>query len=163
MTQQEFADCIKIAPATLSSVFTGRTRPTLSVVEAIKNKFTNISTDWLMFGSGPMLTTRNNSKDVSTAINAGGDDSVQSTDGVGDVHSGDIDWGDDDVENGMINGSVLSNSLSDTNTKQDANASGQGNMVSAIEVKKCDTRQRRIVEIRIFYDDQTWETFLPKQ
>ena len=54
MTQQVFADFIGLAPATLSSIYNERTRPTLSVVEAIKKKIPNISTDWLMFGSGEM-------------------------------------------------------------------------------------------------------------
>ena len=54
MTQQVFAEFIQIAPATLSSIFTGRTRPTLAIVEAIKNKIPKISTDWLLFGIGDM-------------------------------------------------------------------------------------------------------------
>ena len=57
MTQQEFADYIGLAPATLSSIFNGRTRPTLNVVEALKKKIPNISIDWLMFGSGDMFVS----------------------------------------------------------------------------------------------------------
>jgi hypothetical protein len=30
-------------------------------------------------------------------------------------------------------------------------------------VKYVDKPQRKITEIRIFYDDQTWETFVPKK
>ena len=30
-------------------------------------------------------------------------------------------------------------------------------------VKNIDKPQRKITEIRIFFDDQTWETFLPKK
>ena len=26
-----------------------------------------------------------------------------------------------------------------------------------------DKKERKITEIRIFYDDQTWETFVPKK
>ena len=55
MTQQLFADYIGLAPATLSSIFNGRTRPTLNVVEALKKKIPNINIDWLMFGSGEMF------------------------------------------------------------------------------------------------------------
>ena len=29
------------------------------------------------------------------------------------------------------------------------------------EIKSLDKPQRRVLEIRVFYDDQTWETFLP--
>ena len=54
MTQQVFADFIGLAPATLSSIYNERTRPTLSVVEAINKKIHNISTDWLMVVSGEM-------------------------------------------------------------------------------------------------------------
>ena len=31
------------------------------------------------------------------------------------------------------------------------------------EVKYIDKPQRRITEIRIFFDDQTWESFVPKK
>ena len=58
MTQQEFADFIHISPASLSSIFTGRTRPTLAIVEAIKNCLPNISTDWLLFGRGDMYINK---------------------------------------------------------------------------------------------------------
>jgi hypothetical protein len=29
------------------------------------------------------------------------------------------------------------------------------------EVKIVDRPQRRVIEIRVFYDDQTWDTFVP--
>ncbi len=54
MSQQVFADFIGLSPATLSSIFNGRTRPTLNIVEAIKNKLPSISTDWLLMGVGDM-------------------------------------------------------------------------------------------------------------
>ena len=31
------------------------------------------------------------------------------------------------------------------------------------EVKNLDKPQRRVLEIRVFYDDQTWETFVPSR
>ena len=54
MTQQVFAQFIEMSPASLSSIFNGRTRPTLNILEAIKKKIPDINTDWLMFGSGSM-------------------------------------------------------------------------------------------------------------
>ena len=69
MTQQVFAQFIKISPATLSGIFNGRTNPSLNIVEAIKNSLPSISTDWLLFGNGPMYI------DVSkgeSAASAGG-------------------------------------------------------------------------------------------
>ena len=43
MTQQVFADFLQQSPATLSSIFNGRTRPTLNIVDAIKAKIPDIS------------------------------------------------------------------------------------------------------------------------
>jgi len=54
MTQQTFAQFIGMSPALLSSIFNERTKPTINIVEAIKNKIPRISTDWLMFGVGDM-------------------------------------------------------------------------------------------------------------
>lgn len=54
MSQQTFALSIGMSPASLSSIFNGRTKPTLNIVEAIKDKIPKISTDWLIFGKGEM-------------------------------------------------------------------------------------------------------------
>ena len=62
MTQQTFAQFIQMSPASLSSIFNGRTRPTINIVEAIKNKIPNISTDWLMFGIGDMYLSGQSAK-----------------------------------------------------------------------------------------------------
>ena len=35
--------------------------------------------------------------------------------------------------------------------------------ITQTAVKYMDKQQRKITEIRIFYDDQTWETFVPKK
>ena len=35
--------------------------------------------------------------------------------------------------------------------------------MSQMEVKVIDKPQRRVIEIRVFYDDQTWDTFIPQK
>ena len=141
MTQQVFADYIGLAPATLSSIFNGRTRPTLNVVEALKKKIPNISTDWLMFGSGEMyLSTDNSESQVS--------------------QSGQF-----------VEQSMLDFDQSSSPTPQNLSPTSQ-NVYSVKptrletvreELKTIDKPQRRIKEIRVFYDDQTWETFEPSK
>lgn len=151
MTQQEFADYIKIAPATLSSIFTGRTRPTLSVVEAVKNRFPNISTDWLMFGSGPML--KEGVAEGGAEAVAGRDksaaDAMAESSGAGSATAD--QYAGDHGQTAEPSGAAP------------AKSSGTVSDTRVVEVKKCDMRQRRISEIRIFYDDQTWETFVPQR
>ena len=141
MTQQVFAQFIKISPATLSGIFNGRTNPSLNIVEAIKNSLPSISTDWLLFGNGPMYI------DVSKG------ESVASAGGSADSKEALLDF--------------------KTPSTPPSIASQTGGFVQGVNstpknieqfvVKNIDKPQRKITEIRIFFDDQTWETFLPKK
>ena len=65
MTQQVFADFLQQSPATLSSIFNGRTRPTLQVIDAIKTKIPDISIEWLLYGTGDMYTSHPQDSDES--------------------------------------------------------------------------------------------------
>lgn len=141
MTQQVFAQFIKISPATLSGIFNGRTNPSLNIVEAIKNSLPSISTDWLLFGNGPMYI------DVSKG------ESVASTGGSADSKEAMLDF-----ETPSTAPSIASQT---GGFVQGVNSTPK-NMEQFI-VKNIDKPQRKITEIRIFFDDQTWETFLPKK
>lgn len=136
LTQQEFANTLELSPATLSSIFNGRTNPTLNIVDAIKKKFPAISTDWLMFGSGSMY---------------------------GD-HSGDIAQGHDSALDGGEQVIDFGDTPQTAPTPSAVNrAPQQGQQPTAVVMKNIYKAQRNITEIRIFYDDQTWETFVPKK
>ena len=148
MTQQVFADFIGLAPATLSSIYNERTRPTLSVVEAIKKKIPNISTDWLMFGSGDMYITSSTPADgsYSTAeVGPNGAPIVQNP-------MLDFDQPQSPTPQQAVQAPYSFNSVKSTPSE-----------MQRMEVKVVDKPQRRVKEIRVFYDDQTWETFIPEK
>ena len=140
MTQQVFAQFINVAPATLSSIFTGRTAPTLKIVEAIKNKLPDISTDWLMFGNGQMYLGRD----------------TESQENLSD-------------QNGELSDMMLPFDDSPTPSRSSVSSQADQGVHSAVQrqqksaVKSFVMPQRQITEIRVFYDDQTWETFVPKK
>ena len=69
MTQQTFAQFLNLNPASISSIFNGRTKPTLNIVDAIHSKIPSISVEWLMFGSGSMYADKT-SAPSSTDSNA---------------------------------------------------------------------------------------------
>ena len=52
LTPTEFADKIGVSRASISSIKTGRTQPTLSLVEKIKQHFPDVDINWLIFGNG---------------------------------------------------------------------------------------------------------------
>jgi len=139
MSQQVFAQFIEMSPASLSSIFNGRTKPTLNMVEAIKRKIPDISTDWLMFGSGSMYL------DAAQESPAPAEKSP-------DVHGSLFDFADAPTPGPEIHASAPQISNSVKTTRQ--------NPVRE-EIKIIDKPPRRVTEIRVFYDDQTWESFVP--
>ena len=146
MTQQVFASYIDQSPATLSSIFNGRTRPTLNIVEAIKKKIPNINTDWLMFGSGDMYLPQNTpSGDLFD-----GADSAADTHPIEQNMMLDFDTHTVQAPQNVVQAPQNYNSVRNT----------QPTIVRE-EVKIVDKPQRKVIEIRVFYDDQTWDTFVP--
>lgn len=146
MTQQIFAQFIEMSPASLSSIFNGRTRPTLNIVEAIKKKIPSINTDWLMFGTGSMYVQAPGSQPETAGCNPGATE----------------------PPSGLME-PVLDFDSADYPTPGSAAPghrpveSGHGMRPEIIreEIKYVDKPQRKITEIRIYFDDLTYETFVP--
>ena len=67
LTPTEFADKIGVSRASISSIKTGRTQPTLSLVEKIKQHYPDIDVEWLIFGKGNAPVV-NNEPQSETAI-----------------------------------------------------------------------------------------------
>ena len=146
MTQQLFADFIGQSPATLSSIFNGRTRPTLNIVEAIKKKIPNINTDWLMFGSGDMYLAQNTpSQDLFS-----GETTPVDTHPIEQNPMLDFDVAPQSAPQTAVPPTQNFNSVRTTHPE-----------IARDEIKTIDKPQRKVIEIRVFYDDQTWETFVP--
>ena len=144
MTQQTFAQFIGISPAALSSIYNGRTNATLNTVEAIKSKLPSLNSDWLLFGKGKMYDDA--SLDDTTAPSTGQSMGEQM-----------LDFGEQDQNRAA-------------NPSQQYPASGS-NRVGSVpqrqilkpEVKIVERPPRQITEIRVYFDDLTYESFVPKK
>lgn len=147
MTQQTFANFVGISPATLSGIFQGRTKPTLNTVDSIKSKFPNISLDWLMFGKGMMFVDETSADDSSSTPQESGMAGEQM-----------LDFGDADGKAGAASqqSAPMGNAFA-TNVRQQPKSPVHTDIVYK------EKERRRITEIRVFYDDQTWESFVPKK
>lgn len=148
MTQVKFANYIGMAPATLNSIFNERTKPTLNTVEAIRSKFPNINIDWLMFGNGTMFISGDNDNNDSSTLqeNIGGEQS--------------LNFGESHETSENIQNITASQRFPQGGTPKNMSTQGQPVRTDIIYKEK---ERRRITEIRVFYDDQTWESFVPKK
>ena len=159
MSQKSFAAELCIAEATLSGIFNGRTRPTNQTVSAIHECFPEVNVMWLMFGEGDMYTSQAPSADAPDAPQESDDNgeeapeqfsSMNAPQAVFDapaMHQDRAAFGEH-----AMPGSHPSAHISPAQVMQP--------QVQYIE-KYIDKPQRKITEIRIFFDDGTYETFTP--
>ena len=147
MSQQVFAQYIDMSPASLSSIFNGRTQPTLKIVEAIKKKFPDISTDWLMFGSGTMYVSQPDGGE-----NQGSGQRTE-TGGVADMEPTlDFDTSPSPTPQSAAPVQPTAEKVRESHRE-----------AIREEVKYIDKPQRKVMEIRVYYDDLTFESFTPTQ
>lgn len=141
MTQQTFANFIGMSAASLSSIFNDRTRPTLNTVEAIKSKIPNLSTDWLMFGRGAMF------------VDGQGDASASAPADAKTQQEPALDLFD----------APTAPSAAAADYRQQHQAPSPTGFQMQQDMKYFDKSRRKITEIRVFFDDQTYESFVPKK
>lgn len=138
MTRQSFAEHIGVSPATLSQILNEKQKPSLTIVTAIMNRFPSLRYEWLLDGKEPMFADGTTSKKTSTESPQQGGEPLL--------------FGNETSTPPHPTGNPTSNHA----PLQTVAAPPQ------MQVKYIDKPQRKITEIRIFYDDQTWETFVPK-
>lgn len=154
MTQQVFAEFTGVGAATLSGIFNDRTRPTLNVVEQIKKKIPDISTDWLMFGTGPMYLSAGAQSEAAPTPSSTPSSSSGGRNAASLPQEPTLDFGqplavptrNQPQQQPIYNGV--------RNTRPE---------IVREEIKYIDKPQRRVTEIRVYYDDQTWESFVPSK
>ena len=139
MNQLLFSQYIGISSASLSSIFNGRTNPSLKTVDAIRKRFPNLNIDWLMFGEGQMFLDGESGEGTPTPPLTTPGEGLVDFSNASDVASPSLF--DQPVERGVQNTPKIA---------------------PQIVIKEVDKPQRKITEIRIFYNDNTWGTFVPK-
>ena len=138
MTQQNFSQFLGISSAALSSIFNGRTKPTLNIVEAIHRKLPQVNMLWLLYGEGESLSP-------STVGETTQPEPVERRQG-----GLQFDFEDAPQE------PVKTPSVHARRTVKEP--------ADVVEtMKNPDNAVRHIIEIKVYYDDLTYESFVPKR
>lgn len=135
MTDGQFAEKIGISPASLSHILNGRNKPSLEVVMKIKTACSYVDWEWLVFGKGEMVNqakTENGSEYPTFSLD---ENQIFSS-----IHQEDSE-----------------------NRKEIASKSTflAPKEIVREEIKYIEKPARKITEIRIFFDNGTYETFHP--
>ena len=143
MTQQVFADFLQQSPATLSSIFNGRTRPTLNIIDSIKMKIPDINIEWLLYGTGERYVSHPEASNEGSLEGQNSDqEPMFNFDSPAPIAS-------QQSQNPVL-----------TMPHQQGVKSTHP-IFSGEEIKIVDKTPRKVTEIRVYYDDQTYETFVP--
>lgn len=155
MTNSQFADRCGIPRPTLSQLLSGRNKKLSDqVLKPIHDNFPALSLVWLMFGEGEMLIS-------------GSADVMSESPETSFIEDDSIPFESDDSDN--LSQSI--DSKSGTSSKSHASSAGSpATSEGKIPVKQDFSRgkvevsvkaPRRVRSIVVYYDDNTYETFIP--
>ena len=138
MSAVQFAEKIEISPSSLSHILNGRNKPSLEVVMKIHKACTYVNLLWLLYGEGEMENQENAPVPEDSAI------------------SGMMVYGESPIF--ASNGTEDGENRKEMQLKTPVFAPKE---IVREEVKYVEKPARKITEIRIFFDNGTYETFRP--
>lgn len=131
LTPSSFAESIDIQRSTLTHILRGRNNPSLDVVMKIHQRYNYINLDWLLYGTGEMINQANDSKEIQGFL-----------------------FDENEIK--------PTNPTSDPEYRKDMalrSAESASNSSEYEEVRYIERPPRKITEIRIFFDDNTFQIF----
>lgn len=158
LSQQEFAQRLGISTASISSIFNGRTNPTNNHVMAIHRVFPQIRIEWLMFGEGDMYVSDTAAPDGEAPTDgavADGESQAASV-SAGAAIEGLSLFGQESAALQTEKSSNLRPRPAYAQERPGAYQKPKEEMRNIIDLPK-----RKIKEIRVFFDDGTYEAFIP--
>ena len=140
MTYAEFSALTGISPATLSHIVSGRSKPTLAIMRGILAGFPDINPQWMFMGEGEFCKPEQYESAPAAAPAPNGSPDL---------------FGQFTVDQKNENGNKLSTKL------RAQEPVSQVDITSIVKqtVESIQRPERKITEVRIFYDDGTYEAF----
>ena len=166
MSQSQFADFIGVNRPTLSHVLAGRNNPSLDIMMSIHRKFPQINVLWLFDGIG---SYEGDARGYNPTDSQGGEQHAEQ-----DVADSSVRCSSSLSNEGMsrfYQGELFAeNPIFASESTGDAQKRKEMPLQAPLKVPYLTDTQsdfvqkklsRKIVEIKIFYDDGTYETFRP--
>lgn len=136
-----FAETIGVQQSTLSHILNDRNKPSLEVVMKVHQTYNYVNLEWLLYGKGEMVAIPNDQGLTNS---------------------------NDDYQPSLFDENPL-NSLQRTIATENRKEMALENKefipkeIVKQEIRYIEKPVRKITEIRIFFDDNTYETFRPEK
>ena len=128
-----FAETIGVQQSTLSHILNDRNKPSLEVVMKVHQKYDYVNLEWLLYGEGEMMVSEEETSFSSSFDENPVNPSKETT---------------------------LPENRKETPLRNAENAPKE---IVKQEIRYIEKPARKITEIRIFFDDNTYETFRPEK
>lgn len=132
LSPSAFAESIGIQRSALSHILNGRNNPSLDVVMRIHQAYNYVNLHWLLYGDGEMIDSQKRKESIQQPLLFDENSVNLSTFPAGQEYRKEM------IPKGIEN---------------------RPNEVVKEEVRYIEKPQRKITEIRIFFDDNTYEIF----
>ena len=171
LNNTEFCNEVCIAAGTLSHILSGRTQPTLNTLRNISQAFPDINPAWLFYDAGPMYINVDSSspssdqRDGSPAREQNVEQEVKNdqmslfpfptdapSSGKGARLPGSV----------PVQASAVPVGGSRSSAPETSHSSLDVAEIVAATLKQQQRPPRKVLEVRIFFDDGTFETFGPQ-
>lgn len=156
-----FCNKVNLNQATLSNILSGRTNPSLPVLRSIADAFPEISTNWLFLGEGEMLKSESKTdNDASTIYSTQLDENFSTTplSGSDDIFGPLSNFASEQPNHSTSPAAQQSSSKTALGAVRPVPQINVSDIVTGV-VSQLQKPTRKIVEVRIFFDDGTYEAF----
>lgn len=190
LTSSQFADKCNIARPTLSQLLSGRNKKISNlIIEQIHSSFPNLSVLWLLFGEGEMwlaksdedssINSSNQSNDTSNSMdNLKCFDSKDNTNISREYHNNRIE--EQSHKNNVAENREYSSGSNESSeysketgvnsilnecgkpTNQNVKANPCNTEISS-QIEKNKEKSKKVVQITVYFDDSTFQTFYPNK
>lgn len=174
LTSSQFADMCGISRSSLSQILSGRNKKVSDgLVKLIHDTFPNLSVLWLMFGEGPVTVPG-----ASPVLDGAGSTGVSVSPSSGNPMQNGGDSSEIEREFRKENSENMGNrqDAREYSTQNALNHAENGSNPSRNQILESDLKimdlknqieqmrknPRKVIQITIYYDDSTFETFIPK-
>ena len=154
LSPSKFADLIGVQRSSISHIISGRNKPSFDFLQKTLRAFPGLNASWLLLGEGTMYEqmgrkVSGNLFDAPPAIEAASEENIS----------------DPDAQEAGISAPAPDNSASDSLEAETDHTAAQAHKdtpVSTEAEKKLDsTGEKLVVQVMVFYDDDTFRTFRP--
>ncbi len=163
LTDGDFCAKAGISAATLSHIKSGRSKPSLTILRGVVEGFPDLNPEWVLLGRGEMYSASTPSAGGGQESEAVGLAEQQEADGNIGLFAGVNDMFAPPAAQQPLRQSERTHSGMSVQRQQMAERMEQArvNVAEVVRETLAQTQkpQRKIVEVRIFFDDGTYETF----